>query len=196
MTADSELELDDLRSRLVRPFYMAFLHGNIRHRNAGELRRICDDLQAAAAAASDAQLVRLLDEREWRGRLSAAWLIALTNRTHFVNHLGSLLLSSEMCFAGQGYCVALGIIGGTSAEGYLREYLRTYLPPNGRHYDQEWAIGALAHLAPTQHAGFLDASLWGDLNDKLEPNEGIKDFAELIQFLAKEGLVAPPPTVA
>ena len=190
ITTGDGLELDSLRSRLVRPFYMAFLHGNVRRRSAGELCRIREDLRGPIAA-SDSELVRLLEEPEWRGRLTAAWLVALTKRRHFVDRLGPLLLASEMCFAGQGYCVALGIIGGASAEGYLREYLHAYLPPNGRHYDQDWAIGALAHIAPIRYAEFLDPRLWGDPNDNLEPKEGIEDFAELIQFLSEERLTLP-----
>ncbi|HTX48079.1 MAG TPA: DUF6000 family protein, partial [Caulobacteraceae bacterium] len=99
-----------VRDEFVRPFYLKLLHGNFAHRNQGkdEFDRL---LANAASAISDDQLSRLLEEKEWRGRLCAAWFIALSSRTPFVRSIGEKLLASELVYAGQGYCVALGLIG-------------------------------------------------------------------------------------
>ena len=60
-----------------------------------------------------------------------------------------MLLASEMGYAGQGYCAALGVIGGDESARFLRSYLETYVPLRGRIYDQDWAIGALTHVEGT-----------------------------------------------
>ncbi|WP_396781510.1 DUF6000 family protein [Microbispora sp. H10830] len=59
---------------------------------------------------SDEDLCELL-RRDWRPRLTAAWLIGLDRRVRFRQAIGELLLSSEVCYAGQGYCFALANFG-------------------------------------------------------------------------------------
>jgi hypothetical protein len=94
---------------------------------------------------SDADLSSLL-EFEWRSRLTAAWLIGLDQRTQFRQALGDLLLTSELVYSGQGYCFALARFGQPDDAGILAAYLDRYLPRTDRHYDQDWAMGALLHL--------------------------------------------------
>jgi hypothetical protein len=189
MTISTASELASLRDRLVRPFYMAFLHGNLRFRDTAEAGALERTVSLAAREASDSDLSRLLDEPEWRGRLAAAWFIALTGRADFAHRLGELLLASELCFAGQGYCLALAMIGSQAAEDYLRDYLLKYLPPAGRHYDQQWAIGALAHLRRSAPNEFIVPSLWADPGGDLSPHEGIADFSDLLDYLTRHKLI-------
>ncbi len=121
--------------------------------------RVTDDDFAPALAddarrITDAELDALL-EFEWRARLTAAWLIGLGERTQFRRTFADLLLESELCYAGQGYCFAFTRFGKPEDADILVAYLDRYLPRSDCHYDQDWAIGALLHLDQklgTEHA--------------------------------------------
>ena len=106
-----------LHDTFVRPFYLQLLGGNFTRADEAEASSFRPAIATAATAISDGEIARLLSEREWRGRLSAAWFVGLSNRTGFVPMIGKLLLASEVVYAGGGYCVALGIIGGEECAG-------------------------------------------------------------------------------
>ncbi|CAM5231027.1 DUF6000 family protein [Streptomyces tanashiensis] len=113
-------------------------------------RHLIDD----AAAITDAELEALL-AYEWRSRLTAAWLIGVGRRTSFRERIGDLLLASEVCYSGGGYCFALARFGTHADAEILIAYLDRYLPRTDLRYDQPEALGALlrldAHLG-THHA--------------------------------------------
>ncbi|MER6486582.1 DUF6000 family protein [Streptomyces virginiae] len=113
-------------------------------------RHLIDD----AAAITDVELEALL-AYEWRSRLTAAWLIGVDQRTSFRERIGDLLLASEVCYSGGGYCFALARLGTHADAEILTAYLDRYLPRTDLRYDQPEALGALlrldAHLG-TQHA--------------------------------------------
>jgi hypothetical protein len=106
-------------------------------------------LRDNARAISDEELTFLLQpgrRGDWRPRLVAAYLIALDRRAGFRDVIGDLLLDSQVCYSGQGYCFALAAFGtGRDAE-ILTAYLERYLPRIDLRYDQAWALGALLHL--------------------------------------------------
>lgn len=109
---------------------------------------------------------------EWRARLTAAWLIGLDRRTQFREHLGRLLLESDLVHAGSGYCFALARFAEPQDTEILTAYLDHYLPRLDCHYDQDHALGALLHLDArnnTHHAarylipnGLWSQSTWRD----------------------------------
>lgn len=113
-------------------------------------RHLIDD----AATITDAELEALL-AYEWRSRLTAAWLIGVGRRTPFRERIGDLLLASEVCYSGGGYCFALARLGTHADAEILTAYLDRYLPRTDLRYDQPEALGALlrldAHLG-THHA--------------------------------------------
>ena len=185
--------LESIRERFVRPFFLALLHGNLRRQDADLAVDLPARIGEAAKAIADPELATLLEEREWRGRLAAAWFIGITQRRGFVDAVGRLLLASELTYAGQGYCVALGLIAEPSCEQYLRSYLGLYLPTRGRFYDQTWAVGALAHIRRKRPDEFLEPTLWGDTDGRLDPEAGIKDFDSLVGYLVEHGVVAAQP---
>ncbi|MGI5401422.1 DUF6000 family protein [Streptomyces sp. CA-135486] len=88
----------------------------------------------------------ILLEGGWRERKTAAWLIAVAGRAEFRERLGELLLASEVCCAGQGYCVALATFGTEADADLLAAYLDRYLLRPDLYYDQAPALGALLHL--------------------------------------------------
>lgn len=173
-------DLNDLRERYVRPYYLHLLHGNFSAR--GE-RALFLDLTAAAAAIDDADLDLLFSTREWRGRMTAAWMVGLARRDRFLPRIGELLLASEVCYAGQGHCAALALLGGPEAERLLDAYLREYLPIGDRYYDQEWAIGALAFLNAGRAERFLAPELWKGKAHDLDPVAALADFRELMEVV-------------
>ncbi|GAB3895660.1 DUF6000 family protein [Microbispora bryophytorum] len=162
--AGTKLTAADIVQRYViwdrdEPRYLKLLGGN--------LPRLSDRFKAALADdarhISDEDLRELL-RRDWRPRLTAAWLIGLDRRLRFRQTLGDLLLNSEVCYAGQGYCFALANFGQSHDAEILTAYLDRYLPRTDCSYDQHWAIGALLHLDDrlgTHHADrFLTTGLW------------------------------------
>ncbi|WP_433890508.1 DUF6000 family protein [Streptomyces sp. CA-111067] len=121
-------------------------------------------LAADADAVSDAELTTLL-EGSWRERRTAAWLAAVSRRDHFRERLGTLLLESEVCYAGGAYCAALASFGTARDADLLATYLDRYLRRPDLAYDQPTAMGALAYTGSVLHddrAGrFLqDGGLW------------------------------------
>ncbi|KPI04488.1 hypothetical protein OK074_4622 [Actinobacteria bacterium OK074] len=88
----------------------------------------------------------ILLEGGWRERRTAAWLIAVARRAEFRERLGELLLASEVCCAGQSYCVALATFDTEADADLLAAYLDRYLLRPDLYYDQAPALGALLHL--------------------------------------------------
>ncbi|MFF2194186.1 DUF6000 family protein [Streptomyces sp. NPDC058157] len=138
------------RGRIVRPgrFY------------AGRFARA---LIEDATAITDPELEALLDHG-WRQRLTAAWLIGVDRRTSFRERLAGLLLDSETCYAGAGYCFALARFGTDADAGILAAYLDRYLPRTDLVYDQPEALGALLRL---------DARLGGDRAARFTGTDGL-----------------------
>jgi Family of unknown function (DUF6000) len=178
-----------LRDTFVRPFYLQLLRANFTRANEAEAGSFRKAILTAASTISNEQITRLLIEREWRGRLSAAWFVGLKNRGNFIPSIRKLLLASEMVYAGQGYCVALGIVGGEECRGILRDYLRSYLPLNGRVYNQDWAIGALAHLEGVAPSEFIRRELWCDGDYFMDPHAGIESFSSMILYLRRHHMI-------
>jgi hypothetical protein len=100
-TPADPLEIPTVRDIFVRPFYLRLLHGNFTRPRAADGGSLAQEIVAAARTISDEQIEKLLDEREWRGRLCAAWFIGLSKRASFVPSIGQLLLASEMVYAGE-----------------------------------------------------------------------------------------------
>ncbi|MFC9390385.1 DUF6000 family protein [Streptomyces venezuelae] len=115
------------------------------------VRRVLRD----AAAVTDAELDALLDY-EWRSRLTAAWLIGVGRRASYRERIGTLLLDSEVCFAGVGYCFALARLGTRADAELLVAYLDRYLARPELDYDQAAALGALLRLDAELGTAYAD----------------------------------------
>jgi hypothetical protein len=172
-----------LREKFVKPLYLRLLHANFARKEIEGSEDTSARIAEAARTISDEEIERLLRMPEWRGRLVAGWCVGLSRRTHFVDEIAELLLASKQTYAGQGYCVALGLIGDEKSRMYLRDYLREYLPLNGRWYDQLWAIGALAKVEGNPPVEFLEPDLWSESKGQLNPVDGIHRFRKLAEFL-------------
>ena len=185
-----------LREQFVKPLCLSLLHANLIRRTAGESEIIRFQLIETARMISNEQISSLLKVREWRGRLVAGWCIGLSGRVAFVDEIAKLLIESQMTYAGQGYCVALGLIGDDRCRSHLQSYLSVYLPLRGRIYDQLWAIGALVHIDEKLSEQFLAPELWTSDGSGLDPVKGIRQFRELVAYLAHHGMVSSSPDVS
>ncbi len=183
----------NLIAQFVAPLYLHLLNANFAWRSAihphlatrseDECAIIRDQISAAARHISDEQIRALLTDRGWRNRLVAGWLVGLSKRADFVDEIAGLLLASEQAYAGQGYCIALGLIGDDKCRKHLRAYLSKYLPLCGRFYDQEWAIGALAHIEGTPPEEVLLPDLWTDGDRHMHPSDAIQRFKALVEYM-------------
>lgn len=178
-----------LRDVFVRPFYLQLLHGNFTRADEPDGSGFRHALSNAASAISDDQIEKLLADPEWRGRLCAAWFAGLNKQGSFIPAIGERLLASEMVYAGEGYCMALGLIASDECARLLRSYLNTYLPLNGRVYNQDWAIGALAHIEGSPPPEYLEHALWRDVDYYMDPGEGIKSFSRVVSYLRRHGMI-------
>ena len=128
------------------PRYLDLLHGGFGLPGGQEDASVVRALRHDSRRVSDEELVFLLQPGRlpnWRSRLVAAYLIGFDRRTRFRQIIGDLLLDSEVCFSGQGYCFALAAFGDHPDAEILTAYLDRYLPRLDLRYDQHWALGAL-----------------------------------------------------
>jgi hypothetical protein len=196
LPTDGDTELTAAIRRYVTPGtgglrrYMKLLHGNFLALDEGKRRRFLRQLARSARRVSDRELATLL-EGGWRERLTASWMIALDRREQFRDRIGELLLASEVCYAGQGYCVALARFAAPADAELLVSYLDTYLPQLDKRYDQDWALGALLHidavLGTDRTARFLtDGGLWQQWRQDEETSAELHTWIDQLCSIASE----------
>jgi hypothetical protein len=108
----------------------------------------------------------LLTQFGWRERIAGAYLVAATRRVAFQDLIGRLLLRSDVCFAGAGYCLALAMIGTDTARDFLIRYLEYYLTRPDLHFDQHPAHAALCcmDMARGQRPGADVQEAWASFS--------------------------------
>ncbi|MFJ4412254.1 DUF6000 family protein [Streptomyces sp. NPDC088910] len=116
------------------------------------MRDLCED-----ARLINADEIAILLEGGWRERRTAAWLVAVSRRTEFREHLGNLLLASEVCCTGLAYSVTLASFGTARDAELLAAYLDRYLRRPDLAYDQAVVMAALR---------FIDLNLGADQADR------------------------------
>ena len=126
----------DMVQKWVMPHYMTSLSA-YEHQPANAL--LVD-----VGAATEALVAELLANFNWRPRTVGARLAMLNDMTTFEHQIGRLLLRSDVCYAGQGYCVALASFASDAAVEFLEQYLDYYLSQPQLWFDQNAAVGALA----------------------------------------------------
>ncbi|XCM33475.1 DUF6000 family protein [Streptomyces parvus] len=199
----SDPELLDVIDRYVKPAtqgvgrYLRLLHGNFARDDESERTPFLQSMRDAAREITDEELEILL-QSEWRSRLTASWLIGFDRRDHFRDILGDLLLDSQLCFAGQGYCFALASFGTDEDTQHLTVYLDRYLRRPDCQYDQHWAISALLHIdsrTGSENAARLLApgGLWHQWNEaQYRPSPPSRFIDELCAHAAEDAATGGP----
>ncbi|WP_444997514.1 DUF6000 family protein [Aliikangiella sp. IMCC44359] len=128
-------------------------------------------------------VLALLAEFNWRDRITAACYSAVLGLNELETEIGNLLLKSEVCYAGKGYCVALASFNSKGSIAYLNQYLDYYLTQIDKCFDQGTAMGALAYLDNINGTELVSTKLelWNEfVNDKeyWQLEDYISDFEE------------------
>ena len=139
----------EFREKWVVPFYRASLFGGADD--------FADALYPVADEITPTLLTSLLSDFNWRPRISAAYFAAILIESSVEDHIGNLLLRSDVCFAGNGYCLALARFNTPKSVEYLSRYLTYYLSKPNLHFNQGEAFGALAYLDRANGTSHLDA---------------------------------------
>ena len=126
----------DFVERWVWPFYMSFP-------GATEFDATFERVHAAV---DHCLIVTLLSEGNWRPRIVGAFFAAIKNVGEAEPLIGTLLLRSDVCYAADGYCLALARFNSEGARGCLAAYLDYYLARRDLWFDQGVAMGAVAYL--------------------------------------------------
>jgi hypothetical protein len=102
---------------------------------------------AEASKKADLEIVlKLLEDYNWRSRITGAYFAAINYYTELQDMIGRHLLRSELTYAGLGYCLALAAFNNDVSKHYLNEYLNYYLARKDLFYDQAYAYCALEYL--------------------------------------------------
>ena len=89
----------------------------------------------------------LLTYFNWRPRITGAFFAAILQFAELESVIRKLLLRSDVCFAGDGYTLALARFNTPNSSSILCEYLDYYLPRiTELPYNQYSALAALHHL--------------------------------------------------
>lgn len=149
-----------VRDRWVKPIYMTL---------PDDLGRAADVVISQYSEIRRELIAALLAQFDWRPRIVGAFLVALDERVEFEGLLGKLLLRSDVCYAGQGYCLALAQLNTPGASAFLTEYLRYYLTRVDLWFDQAFALAALRYLDAingTRHSDEFAAAWARFIQDK------------------------------
>jgi hypothetical protein len=138
---------------------------------------------------SPAMVELLLTDYNWRPRLTGAFFAALKKIVSLEDHIGKLLLRSDLCYAGSIYCVALAEFNTPIGLGYLKKYLDYYLTRPDLDYNQIAAMGAIAYLDGRNGTKYLEefapkwTAYWNANLGSFELSEAIHQFANEMRAL-------------
>jgi hypothetical protein len=132
----------------------------------------------------------LLTVFNWRHRMVGAYLAAIKNFQSLESLIGTLLLRSDVCYAGRAYCLALVRFNTAASVRYLTDYLGHYLTRPDLHFEQRDALAALVcldRMNGTRHAAAFDG-LWAAyaLSEGAVTSlaEGIDDYTGMLAALS------------
>lgn len=143
------LPLEAVRSlydEFVIPFYMKRLHSF----GTAEI----DALSRIRSRISDELITTLLSDLNWRSRTAAAYFTLIFDHPHHINHIGRLLLRSDVCYVGAAYCRVMAHFHSDQSIDYLNRYLDYYLDRTDLYFDQADALAALRYVDSTYGSDF------------------------------------------
>jgi hypothetical protein len=87
----------------------------------------------------------LLVSFNWRPRIAAAYFAAIERFSELEEHIGRLLLRSDVCYSGQGYALALAAFNTPGSITFLKKYLDHYLTRKDLWFEQPDVMAALSY---------------------------------------------------
>lgn len=128
---------------------------------------------------------KLLTDNDWRPRITAALFAALKRFSSLEDHIGRLLLRSDLCFAGSLYCVALAEFNSSAGLNFLKRYLDYYLTRPDLEFDQGAAMGAIAWLDLRNGTRHLE-TIYPKWDEYLAPQIWKPDVKQVIELFSQE----------
>ena len=130
---ENKLEPEFIKKWCV-PFYMFGIN------NADEFIRNFEPIKAEL----NLEVVeKLLGDFNWRTRIVGAYFASIMEFKTVEDIIGIHLLKSQVCYAGNGYCLTLATFNTQNGIEYLKKYLEYYLTRKDLYYDQSGAMLAL-----------------------------------------------------
>ena len=118
---------------------------------------------------------KLLVWFNWRPRIVGGYFAAIEGITDATEHIGRLLLRSDVCYAADSYALALASFNTSHATDFLKKYLDYYLTRKDLWFDQHCVMSAIGYLDRINGTNDLEGymSQWRDfIADK--PNHSIE----------------------
>ena len=163
----------------VKPFYLT----NLVHK----YETFESNFRLIAAEIDDQLVTDLLSQRNWRPSITAAYFVAIKQMEHHCDHIGKLLLRSDVCFAGGGYALALARINSPNSIDYLKKYLHHYLRRPDLEFDQADVLGALRYCDKLNQTTIIDEfrPLWSEFSSERSIDEATNWFDQKMESIIK-----------
>jgi hypothetical protein len=149
---------NDFIQKWIAPFYMevlGILNGSIR--NPEEFIEHYSPIRPEV----DLNLIsKLLVWFNWRPRIVGAYFATIERITDATEHIGRLLLRSDVCYAGQGYALALATFNTKHATAFLKKYLDYYLTRKDLWFDQDSVMNAIGYLDRINGTNFMEGYMF------------------------------------
>ena len=102
--------------------------------------------------------VKPFSTRSSRSSLSFGWsFTSIIDYREFEETIGIHLLKSEVCYAGEGYCMTLASLNTDKSIEFLKKYLDYYLIRKDLWYDQKDAMAAINWLDKINNTNILNS---------------------------------------
>ncbi len=122
---------------------------------------------------------KLLGDFNWRTRIVGAYFASIMEFKTVEDIIGIHLLKSQVCYAGNGYCLTLATLNTQNGIEYLKKYLEYYLTRKNLHYEQGEAMSALKWT--DQINGTNEMEKYLDLYQEWNSREYSQDLNNLFQ---------------
>lgn len=140
----------DFRDNWVIPFYM-------------DLSRRDDDwiqkIGQIKSEITDDIILQNLGDFNWRTRSTGSFFATIKNKKEYIEIIGTHLLKSEVCYAGNEYSIALCYFNTKESIQFLNEYLDYYLLHPELYFDQGAVISSIKYLDQINNTGHLSIHL-------------------------------------
>jgi hypothetical protein len=135
----------------------------------------------------------LLSVFNWRPRVIGSHLAAVLEFRSVEQHIGHLLLRSDVCFAGAAYSLCLARFDSNTSRSFLVEYLEYYLRKPDLWFDQGYAMAAVLVLDERNGTSLGEPlrPLW-DSFVRNKPQWRLESYVDRLRS-SLDGLLALPP---
>ena len=134
----SDLEVDkEFAAKWIVPFYMWGIN---------DIEKFLTNYSKIKPELNIDIVKQLLGDFNWRTRITGAYFASIENYVELEEIIGIHLLKSQVCYAGEGYCLAIATFNTEKSYEYIKKYLDYYLTRKDLHFEQREAMATLNWL--------------------------------------------------